>query len=61
MKITTHCMWKKADESYHTGEASFLQNHIQSGKNLEVMLSSGANAVHPGYGFLSENDDLQIF
>ena len=49
---------KKADESYHIGEASPAKSYLNQEKILEVMLSSGANAVHPGYGFLSENDDF---
>ncbi len=49
---------KKADESYHIGEASPAKSYLNQEKILEVMLASGANAVHPGYGFLSENDDF---
>ena len=49
---------KKADESYHIGEAAPAKSYLNQEKILEVMLSSGANAVHPGYGFLSENDDF---
>lgn len=49
---------KKADESYYIGEAAPAKSYLNQEKILEVMLSSGANAVHPGYGFLSENDDF---
>ena len=49
---------KKADESYHIGEAAPAKSYLNQEKILDVMLSSGADAVHPGYGFLSENDDF---
>jgi len=47
---------KKATESYHIGEAAPAKSYLNQEKILEVILSSGADAVHPGYGFLSEND-----
>ncbi len=49
---------KKADESYYIGEAAPAKSYLNQEKILEVMLASGSNAVHPGYGFLSENDDF---
>ena len=49
---------KKATESYHIGEAAPAKSYLNQEKILDVMLSSGADAVHPGYGFLSENDDF---
>ena len=49
---------KQASESYHIGEAAPAKSYLNQEKILEVMLSSGADAVHPGYGFLSENDDF---
>ena len=49
---------KQATESYHIGEAAPAKSYLNQEKILEVMLSSGADAVHPGYGFLSENDDF---
>jgi len=49
---------KKATESYHIGEAAPAKSYLNLEKILEVMLSSGTDAVHPGYGFLSENDDF---
>jgi len=48
----------KATESYHIGEAAPAKSYLNQEKILEVMLSSGTDAVHPGYGFLSENDDF---
>jgi len=49
---------KKATEAYHIGEAAPAKSYLNQEKILDVMLSSGADAVHPGYGFLSENDDF---
>ena len=49
---------KQATEAYHIGEAAPAKSYLNQEKILEVMLSSGADAVHPGYGFLSENDDF---
>jgi acetyl-CoA/propionyl-CoA carboxylase len=49
---------KQANESYHIGEAAPAKSYLNQEKILDVMLSSGADAVHPGYGFLSENDDF---
>jgi len=49
---------KNATESYHIGEAAPAKSYLNQEKILDVILSSGADAVHPGYGFLSENDDF---
>ena len=49
---------KQATEAYHIGEAAPAKSYLNQEKILDVMLSSGADAVHPGYGFLSENDDF---
>lgn len=49
---------KQATESYHIGEAAPAKSYLNQEKILQVILSSGADAVHPGYGFLSENDDF---
>ena len=49
---------KNATEAYHIGEAAPAKSYLNQEKILEVLLSSGADAVHPGYGFLSENDDF---
>jgi acetyl-CoA/propionyl-CoA carboxylase len=49
---------KKADEAYHIGEAAPAKSYLNQEKILDVMLSSGTDAIHPGYGFLSENDDF---
>ena len=49
---------KNATEAYHIGEAAPAKSYLNQEKILDVMLSSGTDAVHPGYGFLSENDDF---
>ena len=49
---------KQATEAYHIGEAAPAKSYLNQQKILEAMLSSGADAVHPGYGFLSENDEF---
>ena len=49
---------KNATEAYHIGEAAPAKSYLNQEKILDVILSSGADAVHPGYGFLSENPDF---
>ena len=49
---------KQASEAYHIGPAAPAKSYLNQQKILEVILSSGADAIHPGYGFLSENDDF---
>ena len=49
---------KQATEAYHIGEAAPAKSYLNQEKILEVMLKAGADAVHPGYGFLSENDEF---
>ena len=49
---------KQATESYHIGEAPPAKSYLNQEKIMEVILASGADAVHPGYGFLSENSDF---
>ena len=49
---------KQATESYHIGEGTPAKSYLNQEKILETILSSGADAVHPGYGFLSENPDF---
>ncbi len=49
---------KIASEAYHIGQASPAQSYLNMEKIIEVTLKSGADAIHPGYGFLSENADF---
>nr|XP_055074817.1 methylcrotonoyl-CoA carboxylase subunit alpha, mitochondrial [Misgurnus anguillicaudatus] len=47
-----------ADEAYHIGPAASQQSYLCMDKILEVAKKSCAQAVHPGYGFLSENTEF---
>ena len=49
---------KQATEAYHIGEAAPAKSYLNQEKIIETILSSGADAIHPGYGFLSENSDF---
>ena len=44
-----------ADEAYHIGPSSSSESYLNSDKIIEVAKKSNADAIHPGYGFLSEN------
>uniref|UniRef100_A0A7N8YDA8 Methylcrotonyl-CoA carboxylase subunit n=1 Tax=Mastacembelus armatus TaxID=205130 RepID=A0A7N8YDA8_9TELE len=47
-----------ADEAYHIGPPPSQQSYLSMEKVLEVAKKSGSHAVHPGYGFLSENTEF---
>ncbi|TWH28222.1 MULTISPECIES: acetyl-CoA carboxylase biotin carboxylase subunit [unclassified Aminobacter] len=46
---------KQADEAVHIGPAPSSQSYIVIEKIIDAIRQTGADAVHPGYGFLSEN------
>jgi len=49
---------KYADESYLLGPAPPLKSYLNIDKIIEIAHQCGAEAIHPGYGFLAENPDF---
>ena len=47
-----------ADEAWHIGGSRPNESYLRGEKILDVARESGAQAIHPGYGFLSENADF---
>ncbi|MBK8615733.1 MAG: acetyl-CoA carboxylase biotin carboxylase subunit [Anaerolineales bacterium] len=47
-----------ADEAYLIGPAPSRESYLRADKIFEVAKKSGADAIHPGYGFLAEREDF---
>lgn len=47
-----------ADEAILIGPAPSAQSYLKGEKIIEAAIATGADAIHPGYGFLSENSDF---
>jgi 3-methylcrotonyl-CoA carboxylase alpha subunit len=46
------------DEAVLIGPPAAKESYLRAGKLIEVAKATGAQAIHPGYGFLSENEDF---
>jgi len=46
------------DEAVHIGPSSPKESYLRADRIIEAARATGAEAVHPGYGFLSENEDF---
>src|SRR5437588_12954097 len=49
---------RMADEAYSLGGETAAESYLNTGAILEAIEKSGADGVHPGYGFFSENTDF---
>ncbi|MBL7684683.1 MAG: ATP-grasp domain-containing protein, partial [Deltaproteobacteria bacterium] len=48
----------QAEEAYCVGPASVAQSYLNTDKIISIALQAKADAIHPGYGFLSENPEF---
>ncbi|MFD1357431.1 acetyl/propionyl/methylcrotonyl-CoA carboxylase subunit alpha [Fictibacillus halophilus] len=49
---------KAADEAIHIGESPVAKSYLQSDAILKAAIEQKVDAIHPGYGLLSENDEF---
>jgi len=49
---------KMADEAVYIGNSPSRESYLLSDKVIDAAVKTGAQAIHPGYGFLSENSDF---
>jgi 3-methylcrotonyl-CoA carboxylase alpha subunit len=49
---------KMADEAVHIGPSPVGESYLRGDRIIEAAKATGAEAIHPGYGFLSENPDF---
>ena len=49
---------READEAWHLGAAPARESYLDAAKVLRIAQQAKADAIHPGYGFLSENSDF---
>ncbi len=55
-KSLPHALY--ADESYSLGSGALSETYLNKNKLIEIAKKAGADAIHPGYGFLSENEEF---
>lgn len=51
---------QEADEAVHIGGAASSESYLRGDRIIEAALSTGAQAVHPGYGFLAEREPFAL-
>ena len=50
---------READEAVWIGAAAAAESYLKGDRIIEAALDTGAECIHPGYGFLSENASLK--
>ena len=50
--------WTLADDSWNIGPAPAAESYLSGDRIIKTALEAGADAIHPGYGFLAENADF---